>query len=147
MTYQTVFYSKSNNYRREINIFHILWVLIKKKPSRGAFNEYQQHMFSLKNKKNINSFNPFMPSTDSSIFTLDKSISYIRSVSLVFISIMFCRNFCLMQTVQTLIRQHILWCLIWVYTVCQCPFYGMLGLNGFCWKKVSYLEKNKNYFL
>ena len=36
----------------------------------------------------------------------------------------------LMQTVQTLIRRRVLWSLIWVYTVCQCPIYGTLGLNG-----------------
>ena len=35
-----------------------------------------------------------------------------------------------MQTVQTLIRRRVLWRLICVYTVCQCPFYGTLGLNG-----------------
>ena len=35
-----------------------------------------------------------------------------------------------MQTVYTLIRRLILRHLIWVYTVCQCPFYGTLGLNG-----------------
>ena len=34
-----------------------------------------------------------------------------------------------MQTVLTVIRRRILWRLIWVYTICQCPFYGMLGLN------------------
>ena len=27
-------------------------------------------------------------------------------------------------------RHHILRHLIWVYTVCKCPFYGMLGIHG-----------------
>ena len=36
----------------------------------------------------------------------------------------------LMQTVQTLIRHHIVQHLIWVYTVCHCSFYGKLGING-----------------
>ena len=35
-----------------------------------------------------------------------------------------------MQTVKTMIRSRIKWHLIWVYTVCLCLFYGMLGLNG-----------------
>ena len=36
-----------------------------------------------------------------------------------------------MQTMLTLIRCHILWYLIWVYAVNQCPFYGMVDLFGF----------------
>ena len=35
-----------------------------------------------------------------------------------------------MQTMQTLIRRRILWRLIWVYTVCQCPFHWTRGING-----------------
>ena len=35
-----------------------------------------------------------------------------------------------MQIVYTLIRCHILQYLIWVYTLCQCPFFGTLGING-----------------
>ena len=35
-----------------------------------------------------------------------------------------------MQTVLTLIRRRVQRRLIWVYTVCQCPFYGTLGING-----------------
>ena len=34
------------------------------------------------------------------------------------------------KTAYTLIRCHILQHLIWVYTVCQCPFYGTLSING-----------------
>ena len=34
-----------------------------------------------------------------------------------------------MQTVKTLIRRRILRRLIWIYTVCQCPFYGTPGIN------------------
>ena len=29
----------------------------------------------------------------------------------------------------TLIKSHILQCLIWVFTIFQCPFYGMPGIN------------------
>ena len=35
----------------------------------------------------------------------------------------------LMKTVQTLIRRRILRRLIWIYTVCKCPFYRRLGTN------------------
>ena len=35
-----------------------------------------------------------------------------------------------MQTGYTLIRRRVLRRLIRVYTVCQCPIYGTLGLNG-----------------
>ena len=31
---------------------------------------------------------------------------------------------------ETLIRRRILWCLIWVCTVCQLPFYGSPDCNG-----------------
>ena len=39
------------------------------------------------------------------------------------------RTFC-GQTVETLIRRHILWRLIWVCAVCLCPTKRMLGLYG-----------------
>ena len=35
-----------------------------------------------------------------------------------------------LQTVETLIRRHVLWHLIWVCTVCQLPFYGYPDYNG-----------------
>ena len=35
-----------------------------------------------------------------------------------------------MQTVETLIRRRVLRRLIWDCTVCQCPFYETLGVNG-----------------
>ena len=41
----------------------------------------------------------------------------------------FHRKFC-KQTVETLIRRHVLRCLIWVCTVCICPTKRMLGLYG-----------------
>ena len=34
---------------------HMLWYSLEA-PQRGAFNEYPQHMFSLRNKKDISSF-------------------------------------------------------------------------------------------
>ena len=39
-----------------------------------------------------------------------------------------------LQTVETLIRHHILLCLIWVCTVCQVPFYGSPDYNGLSWQ-------------
>ena len=36
----------------------------------------------------------------------------------------------LKQIVQTLTRCRILWRMIWVYTACQCLFYGTLSING-----------------
>ena len=39
------------------------------------------------------------------------------------------RIFC-KHTVETLIRRRILWCLIWVYTVCLYPTKRTLGLYG-----------------
>ena len=40
-----------------------------------------------------------------------------------------------LQTVETLIRCHILWHLIWVCTVCQLPFYGSPDYNGLTFHK------------
>ena len=40
----------------------------------------------------------------------------------------------LLQTVKTLIRRRLMRRLIWVYTVCQCPFSGTLGINGLTYK-------------
>ena len=34
------------------------------------------------------------------------------------------------QTVKTLVRHHIMWCLIRVFPVCPCPIYRTPGLNG-----------------
>ena len=36
----------------------------------------------------------------------------------------------IMKTVQTQIRRRMMRRLIWVCTVCLCPFYGTLGING-----------------
>ena len=38
-----------------------------------------------------------------------------------------------MQTVQILIRRHILQHQLWIYVVFQSPFYGTLGINGSSW--------------
>ena len=68
-----------------------------------------------------------MPSGFFYLNILDRFISYIKGDWLKFIIVMFCRHN-LMQTVLTLIRRRVLRRLIWVYTVCQCPVYGTLGL-------------------
>ena len=51
-------------------------------------------------------------------------------------------TFCiLLQSVQTLIRRRVLRRLIWVYTVCQCPFYGTLGINELIKHSVAHTKK------
>ena len=78
-----------------------------------------------------NKINQFMPNRLFYLNFLDRSISYIRDFWSVFIITMFLKELLnLMQEVYTLIRRRVLRHLIWVYTVCQCPIYGTLGLNG-----------------
>ena len=64
-------------------------------------------------------------------FFLDGLVSYIRDDWLVFIINIVCRHF---WTWCKWCRSWSDWCilrhLIWVYTVCECPFYGTLDLNG-----------------
>ena len=52
--------------------------------------------------------------------SLERYSSYIRGVWLVLLLS------CFVEISEQCILQH----LIWVYTVCLCPFYGALGLNG-----------------
>ena len=87
------------------------------------FITFSQQVFSF--------INPFMPNGISLSYQLDQSISVLKScweVLFIFIQILI-RAFC-KQTVETLIRHRILWCLIWVCTVCLCPTKRMLGLYG-----------------
>ena len=58
-------------------------------------------MFPWKYKEKYSIINPFMPSELFYLTSLDRSISYV-----------------------------IMWLLIWVWTVCHCPFYKTSGLNG-----------------
>ena len=74
--------------------------------------------------------NPFMPSGLFYLNSLDQSISSLRDVWSVLISIMF---YC------------ILWRLIWVYTVCQCPIYGTLGTNGLIYILISKIHTIRIY--
>ena len=79
----------------------------------------------------LSKFNSFMPNRLFYLNSLDRSISCIRSVWLVFYHYPVLEKLLnLMQAMYTLIRRCILRHLIWVYTVCQCFIYGMLGLNG-----------------
>ena len=65
--------------------------------------------------------------------SLDRPISNLKDVRLVFITTMFYRFFYILtansvdpdQTPHLHLRR-----LIWIYTVCQYPFYGILGING-----------------
>ena len=61
---------------------------------------------------------------------LDRSISYIRGVWLVFIIILYCRNMSELNAncVDSDLMSHSV-DLIWVFIVCQCPLYRMLGIN------------------
>ena len=63
-------------------------------------------------------------------YQLEQFISVLRDVGWNFhFYSNFNRTFC-KQIVETLIRPHILWCLIWVFTICLCPKKKMLGLYG-----------------
>ena len=68
--------------------------------------------------------NPFMPKGFSHLYQMDEFISNFRVVGCFFSY--FCK-----QTVETLIRCHIMWHLIWVCAVCLCPTKQTLGLYGF----------------
>ena len=86
-------------------------------------------MYILGQKSSFNLFN--MTSGLLYLNSLDRFMSCIRGACLFLISLCFFYNFLnLIQTVWTLIRRRVLRRLIWVYTVCQCPFYGTLGTNG-----------------
>ena len=63
--------------------------------------------------------------------SLDRFISSGKCVRLVFIITTFYGNSCnsCKQFRPSLIRRRVLWRLIWIYTVCQGPFYETLGLN------------------
>ena len=52
-----------------------------------------------------------------------------------------------MQTVQTLIRRRVTQRLIWVYTVCQCPIYVTLGLNGLIVDLSNMISKRESFIL
>ena len=69
----------------------------------------------------------FMPSIDFSTFS-DQSISNITGVWLVCFITMWYRNFCIEYSVDLYQTPR---SAIWVYTVCQCPFYETLVINGF----------------
>ena len=73
--------------------------------------------------------NPFKPSGLFYLIPLDRSISNIRHVFFYYDHVLY-KYLNLMQTVWTLIRRRVLRRLIWVSTVCQCPFYGTQDLNG-----------------
>ena len=78
-------------------------------------------LFSIKYIYTHFDFNPFMPNKFSRPYQLDESISNFRVVGWYFhFYSNFKRNFC-KQTVENLIRRHVLRCLIWFCTVCRCP--------------------------
>ena len=64
-----------------------------------------------------------MPSRLFYLSSLDESISIIRDVHLVFLSPCFI-------CIPVLNANSVDPDQIWVYTVCQCPIYGMLCVNG-----------------
>ena len=79
-------------------------------------------------------FYPLKPNGISHYYQIGQSISVLRAVGwYILFSFNSIRTSC-KQTVETLIRRHILWRLIWVCTVCLCPAKGTLGIYGlnFC---------------
>ena len=91
--------------------------------------------------------NPFMPDGISHYYQLVRSITILRVVGWNFSSLFKSnRNFC-WQTVETLIRRHVLWRLIWVCTVCLCPTKMTLGLYGLTsWSCLSTFLKCFTFF-
>ena len=95
--------------------------------------------------------NPFTPSGLFYHKSLDRSISNRRDVWLVFILKSFIEIYVINANGVALIRRHVLWRPIWVYTICQCPFYGTLGIHGLSWKWMELWEnqhdqhKDKDY--
>ena len=85
--------------------------------------------------------NPFVPSAIFYLISLDRSISYIRGICLVFIIILSELNANSEvpdQTPRSAASDL-------VYTVCQCPFYGTLGLNGLIPNYHNCREKDMKY--
>ena len=71
----------------------------------------------------------FKPNGISHLYQMEHSISVLRDIWWYFhLYSNFNRTF-YKQTVETLIRRHVLWRLIWVSTVCICPTKRTLGLN------------------
>ena len=118
-------------------------------PHQDTSNEYQQHMFSSRNKKNKYQYSSAEKSTLTGAMSIGKqdlthcilnrlsrTIYWKSPISILGTSsyeiYIFLREKWLnyLQTVETLIRCHVLWCLIWVCTVCQLPFYGSPDYNG-----------------
>ena len=77
-------------------------------------------------------FNPFMTNGIAHPYQLEQSISVLRDVmfgGIFHFYSSFDRKLC-KQTVESLIRRHILWRLIWVCTVCLCPTKSAQGIYG-----------------
>ena len=109
--------------------------------------KYFAFICSTKNRQNISIFilvstiNPFVLNGISHSSQLDQSISILRVIGWYFSFFSnFNRTFC-KQTVETLIRRHIMRRLIWVCTVFLCPTKRTLGLYGLKSK-----EQNSNTF-
>ena len=70
--------------------------------------------------------NPYMPN-GLYLISLDKSISYIKDVLLFLLLSCFVE---MPELNANSVEPDHTPRTLWVYTVCQCPFYGKLGLNG-----------------
>ena len=89
-------------------------------------NSSQEHYFHF-----LNSLpNPFKLNGFSHYYQLDQSIFFLRVVGWYYSFYSNLNRTSYKQTVESLIRRHILRRLIWVYTVCLCPTKRMLGLYG-----------------
>ena len=73
-------------------------------------------------------YNPFMPNVFSNPYQMDESISNFRVLGGIFhFYSNFKRNFCL-QTVEILIRRHVLYCLSMSHKK-NARLYGSIGVN------------------
>ena len=73
-------------------------------------------------------FDPFKPNGISHCYQLEKRFCF-KGGRVVHLYSNFNRTFS-KQTVETLIRRHVLWRLVWVCTICLRPTKMMLGLYG-----------------
>ena len=72
--------------------------------------------------------NPFKPNGITHYYQLDQSIFILRVIRLYFSFYQNSNRASCKRTVETLIRRHILWRLIWVCKVCLCPTKRTLGI-------------------
>ena len=89
----------------------------------------------------LSKLNPFKPNRVSHCYQLEQSIFVSIDVGRYFSFYSnFNRTFC-KQTVEILIRPHVLWRLVWVYIVCLRPTKRTLGFYG---SKESFADSSES---